>query len=255
MIGVYDSGIGGLSVWRELYKIMPSEDYTYIADTLYCPYGEKPRQIIIERGEKITNFLINRGADLVVVACNTATAAAIKYLRNSFDIPFVGMEPAVKSAIPLSKKGVIGVLATANTFKGSIYRETMFKYASDVKVVEKIGYGLVKAIERGEIPDKLIEKYVGEMLDEGVDVIVLGCTHYYFLKEKISQIAGPSVTIIEPASAVALQAQRIVKKFSLLSIGGTLKFISTGDIAILKNYALSIVPSLTETCFETLKNF
>lgn len=255
MIGVYDSGIGGLSVWRELHRIMPAEDYVYVADTAYCPYGEKPRQIITERGEKITRFLVERGAGLVVVACNTATAAAIGHLRREFDIPFVGMEPAVKSAASLSKSGVIGVLATANTFKGSLYRKTMCRYASDVKVVEKIGYGLVEAIEKREMPEKLIEKYVGEMLDEGADVIVLGCTHYNFLREKISRIAGSSAAVINSAPAVALQAQRLVKKFSLSSAGGTSKFFSTGDISVLRDCALSLVPSITEDCFETLKNF
>lgn len=252
MIGVYDSGIGGLSVWRELYRIMPGEDYMYVADSACCPYGEKPRNFIIERGEKIVQYLIDNGAELVVVACNTATAAAIDFLRKKFDIPFVGMEPAVKPAASLSRSGVIGVLATANTFKGSLYQETMHKYASDVKVVEKIGYGLVEAIEKGEIPFALIKKYVGEILAEGADVIVLGCTHYPFLEREISELAGPSVKILNPAHAIALQTQRLIKNPRRYTDIAKQRFISTGDILVLRDKVHTIVPSIENDNFETI---
>ena len=253
MIGVYDSGIGGLSVWRELYRLMPGEDYVYLADSAYCPYGEKPQDLIIERSKKIVQYLIDKGVELVVVACNTATAAAIDFLRDKFNIPFVGMEPAVKPAASLSKTGIIGVLATANTFKGSLYQGTMHKYASDIKVVEKVGWGLVEAVEKGEVPIDLIKKYVGEILSEGADVIVLGCTHYPFLQKEISELAGPSVTIINPAHAIALQTQRLVKNHRPDTDAARQKFISTGDITVLRRKVRSILPFIKDERFETIK--
>jgi glutamate racemase len=143
MIGVYDSGVGGLSVWKELISLMPEKGYIYVADTAHCPYGEKPIDYIIERADKVSSFLISQGAKMVVVACNTATAAAINFLRTKYPIPFVGMEPAVKPAAIISKSGVVGVLATANTFKGRLYRDTVMKYCSKTKVIEVVGKGLV----------------------------------------------------------------------------------------------------------------
>lgn len=142
MIGVYDSGIGGLSVWKELRALMPQQDYVYVADSAHCPYGEKSPEHITDRARAVTEFLIGRGAEAVVVACNTATAAAISYLRGHYPIPFVGMEPAVKPAALASRTGVVGVLATANTFKGSLYHDTVMRYASDIRIVEKVAAAL-----------------------------------------------------------------------------------------------------------------
>lgn len=249
MIGVYDSGIGGLSVWKELYAVMPEQDYVYVADSAHCPYGEKSREYIVERADKITRFMISKGADIAVVACNTATAAAISYLRSRFDIPFVGMEPAVKPAVGLSKSGVVGVLATSNTFKGKLYQDTVLRCASGVKLVEIVGKGLVEAVEKGNVPEDLIKQYVGEMVGSGADTIVLGCTHFPFLEKAISECAGPSVNIVNPAPAVARQTMKVLgitegEEFRNPGRRPVRMFCSTGDTAVLQRMAMSIEPSL-----------
>lgn len=250
MIGVYDSGIGGLSVWKELRALMPQQDYVYVADSAHCPYGEKSPEHIADRARAVTEFLIGRGAEAVVVACNTATAAAISYLRGHYPIPFVGMEPAVKPAALASRTGVVGVLATANTFKGSLYHDTVMRYASDIRIVEKVGRGLVEAVERGEVPSDLVRQYVAEMTGEGADVIVLGCTHFPFLQEEIARAAGPDVRIINPAPAVARQTARVLR--SPASGGGTAEFYSTGDTSVLMRTAVSICPGLTTEHFHKI---
>ena len=256
MIGVYDSGIGGLSVWKELNALMPERDYAYVADSAHCPYGEKSSDYIIERADRIVRFMLSRGVKavvVVVVACNTATAAAISYLRRSFDIPFVGMEPAVKPAALASRSGVVGVLATANTFRGTLYRDTVMKYASDVRIVEKVGRGLVEAVERGDVPYGLIREYVDGMKEEGADVIVLGCTHFPFLEKQIAAAAGPSVRIINPAPAVAAQTQRVVDRIQDSRSGSRLReFYSTGDTQVLRRTAKSIDPALYYSDFHQI---
>lgn len=245
MIGVYDSGVGGLSVWKELVSLMPSRGYVYVADSAHCPYGEKSPEYIVGRADTIVRFLLDRGVEAVVVACNTATAAAISYLRSTFSVPFVGMEPAVKPAALASRTGVVGVLATANTFKGRLYRDTVMRYASGVKVIETVGRGLVEAVERNEVPTELIRSYVGDMIAGGADVIVLGCTHFPFLERQIAEAADGKARIINPAPAVARQARRIVGgDVSHDSQPPLRQFYSTGDTAVLRQIAMSIEPSL-----------
>lgn len=258
-IGVYDSGIGGLSVWKELYALMPEQDYIYVADTAHCPYGDKSIEYVKERADRVVSFLLKQGADMVVVACNTATAAAISYLRQKYDIPFVGMEPAVKPAVLLSKTRVVGVLATSNTFKGRLYRDTVMRCASDVKLVEVPGRGLVEAVENGEIPVELIKKYVNEMLGNGADTIVLGCTHFPFLQAYIAEEAGHDVQIINPAPAVAAQAMKVagLAEDHVQGIPPSdlqnLKFYSTGNIDTLMRTAKLLEPRLTDSHFEVLR--
>jgi len=234
MIGVYDSGLGGLSVWRELIKLMPDEDYLYFADSKYCPYGTKTNEFLTERASDISRFLIEKGAEMIVVACNTATAAAIKHLRSEFEVPFVGMEPAIKPAILNTRSGVVGVLATAVTFNGELYHKTLAHYAAlqdDVKVIEQVGYGLVEAVEGGRIHDpetiKLLHSYVDPMLDAGADHIVLGCTHYPFLAEEIEMISAGQAKIVNPAPAVARQAKKIYK--GTLREGKDWQFFSSAE--------------------------
>ena len=215
MIGVYDSGQGGKSVLQELVKLLPEEDFAYYADTRYCPYGPRPASEVIERACAVADFLIEKGCELIVVACNTATAAAIDHLRSHYDIPFIGMEPAVKPAVLQSKTGVVGVLATKGTFKGSLYLHTLAKFKEDVKVIQQVGEGLVETVEKGVLDgpevEVLVHKCIDPMLEAGADHIVLGCTHYPFLQPVIERIAGEKVTIINPAPAVARQTKKILE--------------------------------------------
>lgn len=218
MIGIFDSGAGGLSVWKELITILPSEDYYYISDAEYCPYGPKCKEIVEKRAETISSYLINKGAEIIVVACNTATAAAISHLRQTFDTPFVGMEPAVKPAAQLTQSGVIGVLATQGTFKGELYHSTSEKYAKNkqVKIIEKVGEGLVELVEQGKTQtpeaEALVRKYIEPMIEEGADCVVLGCTHYPFLTPVIEKVAANRLKIFNPAPAVAKRAREILSK-------------------------------------------
>lgn len=242
MIGVYDSGVGGLSVWKELRALMPGEDYVYFSDAAYCPYGPKDPAFIVERACAVTDFLLKKGCKLIVVACNTATAAAITHLRAHYDIPFVGMEPAIKPAILNSRSGVVGVLATAGTFKGKLYLRTLARFSGEVKVIERVGEGLVETVEKGILDGPGVEDLVGRciapMLEAGADHIVLGCTHYPFLTPVIERLAGPSVTVVNPAPAVARQAQRVLKKVVPSRGGGTTEFCSSSaDRAVLLRLA------------------
>lgn len=253
MIGLYDSGVGGLSVWKEVYRLMPEQDYVYVADTAYCPYGDKPVGIIRDRAVRVSEFLMGKGADIIVVACNTATAAAIACLRSRFEVPFVGMEPAVKPAAAMSSAGVIGVLATANTFKGELYHNTLARVGDGVRVVEVVGEGLVEAVENGQDATALLERYVGRMLSEGVDVIVLGCTHFPFLEDTIRKIAGPGVAVVNPAPAVARQVARIASamKGGHPSAGESV-FYATGPAVRLERMAAAIVGSKYNNIVERL---
>lgn len=224
MIGIFDSGSGGLSVLREILKILPEEKYFYYADNAFCPYGEKTPEFIQSRGREITDFLLGKGADIIVVACNTATAAAIATLRKEYPVKFIGMEPAVKPAALSSESGVIGVLATAGTLKGSKYLTTKGLYEDDVKIAEHVGKGFVELVESGELDGPQTEKVVREslqpLLDEGADRIVLGCTHYPFLREVIQRIAGPSVQVIDPAPAVARHLKDVMIEEALIKKDG-----------------------------------
>ncbi|MCL2132709.1 MAG: glutamate racemase, partial [Bacteroidales bacterium] len=184
-VGLFDSGVGGLSVWRELSRLLPFEHTVYYADTAFCPYGPKRKEEIIARAVHISDFLLAKQVKLIVAACNTATAAAIDYLRKHYEIPFVGMEPALKPAALLSKSGVVGVLATQGTFKGRLYHETAERFAANTVIIEQCGDGLVELIEAGKINtpemEALLHKYIDPMIAAGADYIVLGCTHYPFL--------------------------------------------------------------------------
>ena len=243
MVGVYDSGVGGLSVWRELVKLMPDEDYVYFSDAAHCPYGPKDPSYVVERACAVTDFLIEKGCSLIVVACNTATAAAISYLRSHYTIPFVGMEPAIKPAILHSRTGVVGVLATAGTFKGKLYLNTLARFSGNVKVIQRVGEGLVETVEKGVLDgpevEALVRRCIDPMLEAGADHIVLGCTHYPFLQPVIERLAGPSVSVVNPAPAVARQAQRLLnKKVEPSPKRGSTEFNSSAkDISILLRLA------------------
>ncbi len=242
MIGVYDSGVGGLSVWKELVRLMPDQDYVYFSDAAYCPYGPKDPSFIIRRACAVTEFFLEKGCNLIVVACNTATAAAISWLRAHYDIPFVGMEPAIKPAILSSRSGVVGVLATAGTFKGRLYLSTLARFSGDVRVIERVGEGLVETVEKGILdgPDveALVRRCIAPMLEAGADHIVLGCTHYPFLQPVIERLAGPSVKVVNPAPAVARQAKRLLKAAEPSRRKGSTEFCSSSeDLSVLLRLA------------------
>ena len=216
-IGIFDSGSGGLSVYREIVKLLPYERYVYFADNAHCPYGDKTAGFIQARARAITDFLLSKGADIIVVACNTATAAAIATLRSEYpNVPFVGMEPAVKPAALGTKTGVIGVLATAGTLKGSKYLNTKGLFEDDVRIVEHVGEGFVELVEKGILdgPEAFatVKASLQPLLDAGADRVVLGCTHYPFLRPVVESIAGPGVQVIDPAPAVARQTVRLLEK-------------------------------------------
>ncbi|MCQ2170686.1 MAG: glutamate racemase [Bacteroidales bacterium] len=214
-IGVFDSGTGGLSVLRELLKAIPDAHYIYYSDNANCPYGDKSPEFVTQRACAISELLMDKGAQLIVVACNTATAAAISTLRAKYSIPFVGMEPAVKPAALGTQSGVIGVLATAGTLKGSLYLDTKQKYNSNVKIIEGVGRGFVELVEEGDLSSAKAEQIcrtaLQPLLDAGADRIVLGCTHYPFLLSTLRKIAqGYDVTFIDPAPAVAARAAQLL---------------------------------------------
>ena len=244
MIGIFDSGVGGLSVFREIRKLLPEERYIYYSDNAHCPYGEKSREYIIDRAREITRLLLSEGADIIVVACNTATAAAIATLREEFQIRFIGMEPAVKPAAMSTKTGVVGVLATAGTLKADKYLNTREKWAEGVKIAEHVGQGFVELVERGCTSGPEAEGVVTEslkpLLDEGADRIVLGCTHYPFLSETISKTAaiiapGRDIKVIDPAPAVAKHLLEIMKENRLIKKDGfNIVLKSSGDDSILQ---------------------
>ena len=216
-IGIFDYGSGGLSVYRELRKILPRERYLYFSDNAHCPYGEKSAAYIQDRARVITDILLGMGADIIVVACNTATAAAIATLREEYPaVPFIGMEPAVKPAALGTESGVIGVLATAGTLKGSKYLQTRGQYEDEVKIVEHVGRGFVELVEGGVLDgpeaEATVRASLQPLLDAGADRIVLGCTHYPFLQPVIERLCGPGVQVIDPAPAVARQTLHVLQE-------------------------------------------
>lgn len=225
-IGIFDSGSGGLSVYRELVKLLPRERYIYFSDNAHCPYGEKTAEYIQDRAHVITDILLGMGADIIVVACNTATAAAIASLRADYpDVPFIGMEPAVKPAALGTKSGVIGVLATAGTLKGSKYLHTRGQFEDNVHIIEHVGEGFVELVENGILDgpeaEKTVRTSLQPLLDQGADIIVLGCTHYPFLQPVIERLAGPGVRVIDPAPAVARQTVRVLQEKGIPTGEGT----------------------------------
>lgn len=227
-------------MYRELVKVLPRERFIYYSDNAHCPYGEKTALYIQERARFITDFLLGKGADIIVVACNTATAAAISMLREEYpSVPFVGMEPAVKPAALGTRTGVIGVLATAGTLKGSKYLHTRGRFEDNVRIAEHVGQGFVELVEAGILDgpeaEATVRASLQPLLDEGADVVVLGCTHYPFLRPVIERIAGPGVQVIDPAPAVARQAQRLLEERGVPMGEGpfSVELHSSGDPAAL----------------------
>jgi len=241
-IGIFDSGIGGLTVLRAIRQLMPDEPLLYLADQAHVPYGPRCLQEVRHFSEVITRYLLDQGARLIVVACNTASAAALKYLRSVFpDVPFVGMEPAVKPAAEHTRSGLVGVLATPATFQGELYASVVERFGQGVKLFQHTCPGLVTQIENGALDSsetrQILEDALRPMLEQGIDTIVLGCTHYPFVIPLIQQIAGKGVRVIDPAPAVARQVQRLLVASNLLELDAKLKV----DLLQKPQYLLEII--------------
>lgn len=223
-IGVFDSGVGGLSVLRHLREGLPAEDFLYVADSGYAPYGPRPAAQIAARAAAIGDFLLARGVKALVVACNTATAAAVTELRARYTIPVVAMEPGVKPAVAATRRNVVGVLATAGTLESARFYALVNRYAGAVQMLTQPCHGLVERIEAGHFDDAgtraLLERYLEPLLARGADVIVLGCTHYPFLRAMIEELAGPGVTIVDTGPAVARELKRRLEAQQLLRRDG-----------------------------------
>ena len=220
-IGLFDSGIGGTSIWKEVVKLLPNENTIYLADSKNAPYGEKSTDEILALSIKNTELLISKGCKLIIVACNTATTNAIDYLRSSYDIPFIGIEPAIKPAALNSKTDAIGILATKGTLTSKLFEKTTNEYTKNITTLEQDGQGLVSLIEEGNLNsievNKLLVKYLKPMLQFNIDHLVLGCTHYPYLIPQIKNIVGNTVKIIDSGEAVAKQTKSILEKHNLLS--------------------------------------
>lgn len=234
-IGVFDSGVGGLSVLHHIRQLLPHEHLIYVADSGHVPYGDKPASYIEQRSHALTRFLIAQGADAIVIACNTATAAAVASLRNQFSIPIVGMEPAVKPAAKATRNRVVGVLATVGTLESARFAALLEKYAGDVEIVTQGCPGLVEQIERGDLsgPDTraLIERYITPLLARGADTLILGCTHYPFLSPLIREMAGEQIALVDTGAAVARELKRRMDaELAPRAIGGAGEvFYTSGD--------------------------
>ena len=220
-IGFFDSGVGGTSIWKETIKLLPYENTIYLADSLNAPYGQKSKEEIIKLSEKNTKILIEKGAKLIVVACNTATTNAIDYLRNKYKIPFIGIEPAIKPAALQTQTNTIGILATKGTLSSALFAKTAAKFTTNVKVIEQVGEGLVPLIENNQLKSKdttaLLQKYLTPMIREGIDYLILGCTHYPYLTPQIKEILGDKVSIIDSGFAVSKQVENILGQKNLLN--------------------------------------
>jgi glutamate racemase len=234
-IGIFDSGVGGLSVLREIRSLMPNEDIIYFGDQGHVPYGPRPMRQIQDFSEGITRFLLANHARIIVVACNTASAAALKYLRETFPgVPFVGMEPAVKPAAEKTQTGRVGVLATPATFQGALYASVVERFANGVKLFQNTCNGLVQQIEMGNLNGaetrRILEDALHPMLDKNIDTVVLGCTHYPFVIPLIEEIVGEKVRVIDPAPAVARQVKRLLEAAGRLNHkGGSVRYVTSGD--------------------------
>ncbi|MFM9046688.1 MAG: glutamate racemase [Cyanobium sp.] len=235
-IGVFDSGVGGLSVWREIVRQLPCESILYLADRAHVPYGNRSSAEVLAYCDAISSFLIEEGCKAIVVACNTASAVALHTLRERHpSVPILGLEPAVKPAVSLSETKVVGVMATPATFQGQLFRATVGRYANDVKVVEQVCLGLADWVESGaseEELEPLLRGFLTPMLEAQADTIVLGCTHYPFVIDTIRRLAGPDLRVIDPAPAVAAHLARVLSERGLTAAcdeEGDHRFLSTGQ--------------------------
>lgn len=253
-IGIFDSGVGGLSVLRALRELIPGESVIYFGDQEHIPYGPRPMAQIRDFSEAITRFLLAQDAKIIVVACNTASAAALKHLREKFPaVPFVGMEPAVKPAAEQTQTGRVGILATPATFQGELYASVVERFANGVELLQSTCPGLVQEIERGNLDGKetweILEAALRPMLEQNIDTVVLGCTHYPFVIPLIQQIVGEGVRVIDPAPAVARQVRRMLGAKGWMNGSAAqadIKIYTSGDMEKLKSLLPILLGELGE---------
>lgn len=240
-IGLFDSGIGGTSIWREIHALMPNENTIYLADSKNAPYGLKSKDEIIALSCKNTEFLLEKNCKIIVVACNTATTNAIKELRAKYNVPFIGIEPAIKPAALQSKTQTIGILATKGTLNSELFHKNVANHP-DVKIIEQIGHGLVQLIENGDKDsaemEDLLKSYLDPMVQNNIDYLVLGCSHYPYLIPQIKKIIPQHIKIIDSGEAVAKQTQKILEQNQLLNVSNKKSsqiFYTNSEPEVLKN--------------------
>ena len=240
-IGLFDSGIGGTSIWKEVHALMPYENTIYLADSKNAPYGLKSKDEIIALSCKNTEFLLENNCKIIVVACNTATTNAIKELRAKYDVPFIGIEPAIKPAALQSKTQKIGILATKGTLNSELFHKSVANHP-DVKIIEQIGHGLVQLIENGDMDsaemEELLKSYLNPMVEKNIDYLVLGCSHYPYLIPQIKKIIPSQIKIIDSGEAVAKQTQKILEQNNLLNLSkrkSSQIFYTNSEPEVLKN--------------------
>ena len=240
-IGLFDSGIGGTSIWKEVHALMPHENTIYLADSKNAPYGLKSKDEIIALSFKNTEFLLENNCKIIVVACNTATTNAIKELRAKYDVPFIGIEPAIKPAALQSKTQTIGILATKGTLNSELFHKNVANHP-DVTIIEQIGHGLVQLIENGDMDsaemEDLLKSYLNPMVEKNIDYLVLGCSHYPYLIPQIKKIISPQIKIIDSGEAVAKQTQKILEQNNLLNLSkrkSSQIFYTNSEPEVLKN--------------------
>ncbi|CAI8370246.1 MAG: Glutamate racemase [Flavobacterium sp. SCGC AAA160-P02] len=256
-IGFFDSGIGGISIWKRVKDLLPNENTIYLADCKNAPYGQKSKEEIIELSIKNTEFLLNQNVKIIVVACNTATTNAIQILRSKYTIPFIGIEPAIKPAGLITKTQRIGILATDKTLNSDLFAKTSEKLDSDIKIIEQVGKGLVNLIEGGHIESNeiknLLHQYLQPMLQKNIDTLVLGCTHYSYLIPEIKKIIGKHIKIIDSSLAVAKQTKNILHSRNLLNINNEFKtidqFYSNKNTTILSRILKNLPVTICEKNF------
>ena len=248
-IGLFDSGVGGLSLLPTLQQYLFEEDLCYIADHAFSPYGDKSHSAMLLRAKQLTEILLKKQCKMIVVACNTVTTQVIQELRKEYAVPFIGIEPAIKPAASNTKTGVIGVLATEGTLQSRLFNQNALNYSSHVRVIEQAGYGLVEIVEKDELnhPEtyQLLSSYLKPMINEGMDTLILGCTHYPFLIPVIKKILPQTINILDNSVPIVKQIKRILTKQRILSDGvqtGNKLFYSTGRVESWRNIAFTHLP-------------
>lgn len=240
-LGIFDSGIGGTSIWKEINQLLPNENSIYLADSKNAPYGPKGKEAIIELCKKNTELLLNKNCKLIVVACNTATTNAIDYLRKHYNVPFIGIEPAIKPAALQTKTKAIGILATKGTLSSELFHKTSDIYSNGVTVIEQIGEGIVPLVESGNIDSEemrtLLKTYISPMLEANIDHLVLGCTHYPYLVPILKEMLSNKVIIIDSGEAVARQTKNVLQLKKIYNSSNTIavnQFFSNGNPKVMQ---------------------